>query len=215
MSSSYPSNVNKKYVAHLTNAKLTLPLPLLHVQQLFAFCVSCAVRAAALMNGLLSEPDTWRREATWLPAEESIFHWHNQSHSYWLSLILSSVTRGWFGLNLHRICTAWREGDEEAIGFLGTYIRMSWKFVVQPKPGTETALDACDYFVDDVMEVSCGLGRAICEVSSYLHILILCTRQMPARRCATSSTVNCGPQSQLERNALCACCSKRWAGSGR
>lgn len=48
-----------------------------------------------------------------------------------------------------------------------------------------------------------------------LNILILCTRQMPARRCARSSTVNCGPQSQLERSAQCACCSKRWAGSVR
>ncbi|XP_068156290.1 LOW QUALITY PROTEIN: leucine-rich repeat serine/threonine-protein kinase 1 [Drosophila tropicalis] len=34
---------------------------------------------------------------------------------------------------------------------------MSWKFVVQPKAGTETALEACDYFVDEVIETS-GTG---------------------------------------------------------
>ncbi|XP_062127004.1 LOW QUALITY PROTEIN: leucine-rich repeat serine/threonine-protein kinase 1 [Drosophila sulfurigaster albostrigata] len=33
---------------------------------------------------------------------------------------------------------------------------MSWKFVGQPKAGTETALEACDYFVDEVIEVSGG-----------------------------------------------------------
>ncbi|XP_037707527.1 leucine-rich repeat serine/threonine-protein kinase 1 isoform X1 [Drosophila subpulchrella] len=32
---------------------------------------------------------------------------------------------------------------------------MSWKFSMeQPKPGTETALEACDYFVDEVIEAS-------------------------------------------------------------
>ncbi|XP_019848391.2 leucine-rich repeat serine/threonine-protein kinase 1 isoform X2 [Bactrocera dorsalis] len=31
---------------------------------------------------------------------------------------------------------------------------MSWHFVDKPKPGTETALEACDYFVDEVIEFS-------------------------------------------------------------
>lgn len=53
---------------------------------------------------------------------------------------------------------------------------------------------------------------------SNLYILDICylsIRQMPARRCDKSSTVNCGPQSQLERNAQCECCWRRWAGSDR
>lgn len=29
---------------------------------------------------------------------------------------------------------------------------MSWKFRNEPKVGTERALDACDYFVDEVIE---------------------------------------------------------------
>jgi len=32
---------------------------------------------------------------------------------------------------------------------------MSWKFSMEhPKTGTETALEACDYFVDEVIEAS-------------------------------------------------------------
>ncbi|XP_039969967.1 leucine-rich repeat serine/threonine-protein kinase 1 isoform X4 [Bactrocera tryoni] len=34
---------------------------------------------------------------------------------------------------------------------------MSWHFVDKPKPGTETALEACDYFVDEVIEFSHSL----------------------------------------------------------
>lgn len=53
-------DVNNKYDAHLAMASwLRYPLPpVWNVQQLFAICVSCAVRAAALMNGLLTIPDT-------------------------------------------------------------------------------------------------------------------------------------------------------------
>ncbi|XP_054091980.1 leucine-rich repeat serine/threonine-protein kinase 1 isoform X2 [Zeugodacus cucurbitae] len=34
---------------------------------------------------------------------------------------------------------------------------MPWHFVDKPKPGTETALEACDYFVDEVIEFSHSL----------------------------------------------------------
>lgn len=37
---------------------------------------------------------------------------------------------------------------------------MDWSFVEKPKSGTETALDACDYFLDEVIEVSRGLGES-------------------------------------------------------
>lgn len=36
---------------------------------------------------------------------------------------------------------------------------MSWHFVDKPKPGTETALEACDYFVDEVIDFSHSLGK--------------------------------------------------------
>ena len=44
-----------------------------------------------------------------------------------------------------------------------------------PKSGTETALDACDYFVDDVIEVTRGLGITICHIT---EIFIFCVNLM-------------------------------------
>lgn len=35
---------------------------------------------------------------------------------------------------------------------------MDWNFGEKPKSGTETALEACDYFVDEVIEVTKKLG---------------------------------------------------------
>lgn len=36
---------------------------------------------------------------------------------------------------------------------------MAWNFVDKPKSGTETALDACDYFLDEVIELHQSLGK--------------------------------------------------------
>lgn len=38
---------------------------------------------------------------------------------------------------------------------------MDWSFVDKPKAGTETALDACDYFIDEVIEVTKCLGDSL------------------------------------------------------
>lgn len=65
---------------------------------------------------------------------------------------------------------------------------MSWKFIEGPKPGTETALDACDYFVDEVIENSGGMGAATYKAKpstiwNLNYSICLCVLQMRARRC--------------------------------
>lgn len=44
---------------------------------------------------------------------------------------------------------------------------MAWNFRYEAKTGAETALDACDYFVDEVLEVwhTSGAARACYAVA--------------------------------------------------
>lgn len=37
-------------------------------------------------------------------------------------------------------------------------VKMAWSFRQEAKIGAETALDACDYFVDDVLDVWLAAG---------------------------------------------------------
>lgn len=61
---------------------------------------------------------------------------------------------------------------------------MSWKFIEGPKPGTETALDACDYFVDEVIENSGGMGAAHTKQSHRPYGTLIIQSAFVSYRCA-------------------------------
>lgn len=44
---------------------------------------------------------------------------------------------------------------------------MDWSFVEKPKSGTETALEACDYFLDEVIEITKTLGESHIHISEH------------------------------------------------
>jgi len=57
----------------------------------------------------------------------------------------------------------------------------------QPKPGTETALEACDYFVDEVIEASSIRGGNLRTPQGGLASICLTNMKLLLHRCAGGS----------------------------